>query len=239
MVLLSTVYMPMSYLYGKRFVMPINPLIIKLREELHTKPYAEINWRKVPHLVAKEDVFYPHPKIQDLIWDTLYVTTEPLLTRWPFNKLIRERALKASMERIHYEDENSRYLITGSVIKVLSMLACWVENPDGDQFKKHIARVPDFLWIAEDGIGMQGCGSQTWDTGLAIQALLASDVIDEIGEVLAKAHNYLKKAQVTENPSGDFRSMSRHFSKGAWTYADRDQGWPSSDCTSEAFMECI
>jgi hypothetical protein len=43
------VYMPMSYLYGKRFVGPITPLILQFREE----PYHEINWKGVRHLCAK------------------------------------------------------------------------------------------------------------------------------------------------------------------------------------------
>ena len=34
------------------------------------------------------------------------------------------------------------------------MLACWVEDPDGDSFKKHLARVKEFIWVAEDGIKM-------------------------------------------------------------------------------------
>ena len=34
------------------------------------------------------------------------------------------------------------------------MLACWVEDPNGDYFKKHLARMKEFIWIAEDGIKM-------------------------------------------------------------------------------------
>ncbi|CDY20916.1 BnaC06g01360D [Brassica napus] len=67
------VYMPMSYLYGKRFVGPITPLIMQLREELYLQPYEEINWNKARRLYAKEDMYYPHPLIQNLIWDTLHV----------------------------------------------------------------------------------------------------------------------------------------------------------------------
>lgn len=47
------VYMPMSYLYGKRFVGPITPLILQLRQELYLQPYEQINWMKVRHHVAK------------------------------------------------------------------------------------------------------------------------------------------------------------------------------------------
>ncbi|XP_062171674.1 beta-amyrin synthase-like [Alnus glutinosa] len=233
------VYMPMSYLYGKRFVGPITPLILQLREELYTQPYNKVNWKKARHLCAKEDLYYPHPLIQDLLWDSLYIFTEPLLTRWPLNKLVREKALQVTMKHIHYEDENSRYITIGCVEKVLCMLACWVEDPNGDYFKKHIARILDFIWVAEDGIKMQGFGSQMWDTTFAIQALLAANLIDEIGPTLARGHDYIKKSQIRDNPSGDFKSMYRHISKGSWTLSDQDQGWQVSDCTAEALKTCM
>ena len=37
----------------------------------------------------------------------------------------------------------------------LCMLACWVEDPNGIYFKKHLARIIDYVWVAEDGIKMQ------------------------------------------------------------------------------------
>uniref|UniRef100_A0A7N0SVP9 Terpene cyclase/mutase family member n=1 Tax=Kalanchoe fedtschenkoi TaxID=63787 RepID=A0A7N0SVP9_KALFE len=233
------VYMPMSYLYGKRFTAPITPLILQLRQEIHTQPYHRINWKKVRHLCSKEDTYYPHPIVQDLLWDTLYLTTEPLLTRWPLNKLIRKRALQTTMKHIHYEDENSRYITIGCVEKVLCMLACWVEDPNGDYFKKHLARIPDYLWIAEDGMKMQSFGSQHWDTAFSIQALLASNMAEEIGITLAKGHDFIKKSQVKDNPSGDFKGMYRHISKGAWTFSDQDHGWQVSDCTAEGLKCCL
>ncbi|XP_045794429.1 beta-amyrin synthase-like isoform X2 [Trifolium pratense] len=226
-------YMPMSYLYGKMFVAQITPLILQLREELYTGPYEKVNWMKARHLCAKEDLYYPHPLIQDLIWDSLYIFTEPLLTRWPFNKLVREKALQVTMKHIHYEDENSRYITMGSVEKALCMLACWVEDPKGDAFKKHLARVPDYLWISEDGMTMQSFGSQEWDADFAVQALLATNLIEEIGPALAKGHDFIKKSQVRDNPSGNFKSMHRHISKGSWTFSDQDHGWGVSDCTAD------
>jgi hypothetical protein len=35
------------------------------------------------------------------------------------------------------------------------MLACWVEDPNGDYFRRHLARIKDYLWLGEDGIKMQ------------------------------------------------------------------------------------
>ncbi|KAJ9693191.1 hypothetical protein PVL29_012087 [Vitis rotundifolia] len=232
------VYMPMSYLYGKRFVGPITPLVLELRKELFLQPYNEINWKKVRHLCAKEDLYYPHPLIQDLMWDSLYICTEPLLTRWPFNKL-RQKALEVTMKHIHYEDENSRYITIASVEKALCMLACWVEDPNGDYFKKHLSRIPDFIWVAEDGIKMQTFGSQEWDTGFALQALLDCNMTDEIGPTLKKGHEFIKESQVKDNPSGDFKSMYRHISKGSWTFSDQDHGWQVSDCTAEGLKCCL
>nr|B9X0J1.1 RecName: Full=Baccharis oxide synthase; Short=StrBOS [Stevia rebaudiana]BAH23676.1 baccharis oxide synthase [Stevia rebaudiana] len=232
------IYMPMSYLYGRRFVGPITPLVLQLREELYSQSYNDIKWKSTRHLVVKEDLHYPHPWLQDLMWDGLYIFTEPLLTRWPFSKL-REKALKTTINHIHYEDENSRYITIGAVEKSLCMLACWDEDPDGVCFKKHLARIPDYIWVSEDGLKMQSFGSQLWDASLAIQALLATDLNHDIEPILRKGHDFIKASQVKDNPSGDFKSMYRHITKGSWTFSDQDHGWQTSDCTTEGLKCCL
>ncbi|KAG8375939.1 hypothetical protein BUALT_Bualt09G0011100 [Buddleja alternifolia] len=98
-----------------------------------------------------EDLYCLHPLIQDLIWDSCYILAKPLLTHWPLNKL-REKALQVTMKHIHYADENNRYITIGCTEKVLCMLACWVEDPNGDYFKKHLAMFPDYMWVVEDGM---------------------------------------------------------------------------------------
>ncbi|KAL2341226.1 hypothetical protein Fmac_009166 [Flemingia macrophylla] len=233
------VYMPMSYLYGKKFVGPITPLILNLREELFIQPYDKNSWKKARHKCAKEDLYYPYPLIQDLIWDSLLVFVKPFLTRWPFNKLVRKRSLDVTMKHIHDEDENSRYISIGCVEKVLCMLACWVEDSNGDSFKKHLARVPDYLWVSEDGMTLQTTGSQAWDVSFIVQALLATNLIENVGPTLLKAHDFIKKSQVTDNPLGDFKSMYRHISKGSWTFSDKDYGWQVSDTTAESLKCCL
>jgi beta-amyrin synthase len=70
-------------------------------------------------LIKQNSFFFPHPLIQDLLWDSLYIFTEPLLTCWPFNKLVREKALQVTMKHIHYKDENSQYITIGCVEKVM------------------------------------------------------------------------------------------------------------------------
>lgn len=43
---------------------------------------------------------------------------------------------------------------------------------------------------------MQSFGSQVWDATLGIQALLASNLANEIGLVLMKGHDFIKRSQV-------------------------------------------
>ncbi|GFS43140.1 camelliol C synthase 1 [Actinidia rufa] len=232
-----TTYMPMSYLYGRKYHGPINDLVKVIREEIHTKPYAEVNWNKARHDCCKEDLYYKHSFIQDLLWDSLNYLTEPIMNRWPFNK-IRERAIRKTIKYMRYGAEETRYITIGCVEKSLQMMCWWADNPNGDEFKHHLARVPDYLWLAEDGMKMQSFGSQVWDTSLATQALVASNMVDECGDALKKAHFYVKESQIKQNPSGDYEAMYRQFTLGAWTFSDQDQGWVVSDCTAEA-LKCL
>jgi len=43
---------------------------------------------------------------------------------------------------------------------------------------------------------MQGIGTQSWDAGFIVQALLATNLIDDFGPTIAKAHDFIKKSQV-------------------------------------------
>lgn len=47
------VYLPMSYLYGKRFVGPLTPTVLSLRKELFIVPYHEIDWNRARNECAK------------------------------------------------------------------------------------------------------------------------------------------------------------------------------------------
>ncbi|CAB78576.1 lupeol synthase like protein [Arabidopsis thaliana] len=249
---LRDIFMGLSYLYGKKFVATPTPLILQLQEELYPEPYTKINWRLTRNRCAKASCKYKSHVIyirKKIVLRFMYaclillrtacvhIFSESILNRWPFNKLIRQAALRTTMKLLHYQDEANRYITGGSVPKAFHMLACWVEDPEGEYFKKHLARVSDFIWIGEDGLKIQSFGSQLWDTVMSLHFLLdgvEDDVDDEIRSTLVKGYDYLKKSQVTENPPSDHIKMFRHISKGGWTFSDKDQGWPVSDCTAES-----
>ncbi|KAK7854063.1 lupeol synthase [Quercus suber] len=232
------IYMPMSYLYGRRFVGQISSLIQSIRQEIYIQPYHKINWQKTRNMCANEDLYYPHPLVQDMLWEFLYKVGEPLFSSWPFS-ILREKALKVVMEHIHYEEKNSRYLGIAAGEKVLCLLTCWVENPNSEAYRFHLARVKDYLWIAEDGLKIQGTPSQTWITSFAIQAFISCGFTEEYRYSLLKAHDFIKNSQVQRNPSGDFTKMYRHISKGAWVFSTPDNGWQAALMLSKIPSEIV
>ncbi|KAJ4808205.1 Terpene cyclase/mutase family member [Rhynchospora pubera] len=226
------IFLPMCYIYGKRFVGRITPLVIELRNELYSVPYDRIDWEKARNQCAKEDLYYPHPRIQDVLWATFHKFVEPILLQWPVNKL-RAKALNTVIKHIHYEDENTRYICLSPVSKVLNMLCCWIEDPCSDAFKLHIPRIYDYLWIAEDGMKMQGYdGTQLWDTAFTVQAIYSTGLVHEYLSTLYRAHDFIKHTQILEDFPGDFSSWYHHIYKGAWPFSTADQGWGLSDCTA-------
>ncbi|GFZ03209.1 lupeol synthase 1 [Actinidia rufa] len=135
-------------------------------------------------LIIQEDLYYPHTTIQDLLWDSLHYLSEPVMSRWPFNK-IRERAMQKAIKYMRYGAESSRYITIGCVEKSLQMMCSWAEDPNGDEFKYHLAR---------------SFGSQICDCALATQAIISTNMVDEYGDSLKKAHFYIKESQDL-NPS--------------------------------------
>ncbi|PRQ36957.1 putative cycloartenol synthase [Rosa chinensis] len=196
------VYLPMSYLYGKRFVGPINGLILSLRTELYTFPYHLIDWDQARNLCAK---MMNHFKFVSMPWD--------------------------------FEEQRLTMIKN---MQVLNMICCWVEDQNSEAYKCHLSRIKDYLWVAEDGMKMQGYnGSQCWDVALAVQAILSTNLVNEYGSVLKKAHYFIKNTQVRRDSYGNLSYWYRHISKGGWPFSTPDNGWPVSDCTAEGLKAAL
>lgn len=101
------------------------------REELFECDYAAVNWNAARNRCAPEDLYYPHPWVQDLVWWVLYKAERVLL-----GSALRRAALREVMTLVHYEDENTRYIDIGPVNKALNLVCCWFEDPEGEPFKR-------------------------------------------------------------------------------------------------------
>ena len=241
------VYLPMSVLYGNRVVYEhaeTDPVTRSLREELYVEKYDQIEWTRTRHWIADMDNYSPigtfMRKAQDLMM--YYETYGGFVKRF-----LRKRGVRFAMEYIRAEDRQTNFVDIGPVNKVYNMLCVFVaegRNNRHPDFLRHSGRIRDYLWVAEDGMKMQGYnGSQTWDTSFAIQAVVESGLAERFPEVIRGAWRFLEKNQILstnvsqstdaytyESPEQRNRYY-RHVSEGGWPFSNSAHGWPISDCT--------
>jgi len=245
------VYLPMGYLYGAKFVYEkasSDPIIQDLRKELYCDPYDSIDWDKTRHLVADMDNYSPLPLVMELAQNFLIIyETLPIIQ--PIKNFVRKRGLAFCRDYMAAEDLQTNFIDIGPVNKVLNMVSAYHaagNDTSHTTVQNHMMRVPDYLWIAEDGMKMQGYnGSQCWDTSFAIQAISECGLLEEFPEVSKKVWTFLERTQILSTevsqstPAFAYESVEnrnkyyRHVSKGGWPFSTSAHGWPISDCTGE------
>ena len=245
------VYLPMGYIYGAKFVYDnaeTDPLVLALRKELYCEDYQSIQWNKTRSMVADMDNYSPLPLTMKLAQNML-AFYETFFLFQPFKNFVRRKGLAFCADYMAAEDLQTNFIDIGPVNKVLNMVAAFREagnNISHATVKNHMMRIPDYLWIAEDGMKMQGYnGSQCWDTSFAIQAISECNLLDEFPDLSRKVWSYLERTQIlsTEDsqssPAFKYESVDnrnkyfRHVSLGGWPFSTSAHGWPISDCTGE------
>ncbi|PWN48974.1 putative lanosterol synthase [Violaceomyces palustris] len=230
------VYIPMGYLYGKRFRAEMDPLIESLRQELYVQPYDSIDWPKQRNNVAQVDVYAPHTLLLDTLMSIL--STYEMCSIPP----IRKAGIKRAYELLVLEDENTGYQGIGPVNKMLNYICRWNEEPeDGEVMKIHREKLKDFMWMGAEGMMMTGTnGSQLWDTSFIAQALVDSGLSQEPEnkEICSKVLDWLDQCQIQHDPP-HYRSAYRFSTKGAWPFSTKEQGYTVSDCTAEGLKGVI
>lgn len=251
------VYLPMAYISGVKFTVPVDPLIEAIRGEIYPKPYDTIDFRATRNHVSPTDRYTDQALMLKLAngFMNLY---EDYFPKW----LLRPRALKFILDYITAEDTQTNYVDIGPVSKFINMLSCFHGyGKDSLQFRLHQSRIADYLWVAEDGIKVQGYnGSQLWDTAFTVQAFLELDdgvarrkkatgrpveldltarlLASPLKQFLTKAYDFVECAQVVQEVE-DREKWFRHESLGGWPFSTRDHGWPISDCTAEGLKAVL
>nr|UPX76572.1 putative oxidosequalene clavarinone cyclase 804 [Hypholoma fasciculare] len=224
------VYIPMSFLYGLRFKMEENDLILSLREELYTEDYYSIDWPAQRNNVNKVDEYAPHTRLFDMINSVLFLYEGCVLPP------LRRAALRRTYRLIVMEDENTAYQTLAPVNKVFNMIARFAaEGRDCESFKMHMQKRADFMWLGAEGMMVCGTnGSQLWDTGFISQALVETGLAyePENRESMVKALEWLDQGQIRKDPL-HYREAYRQTTKGAWGFSTAEQGYTVSDCTGE------
>ncbi|MFI5306331.1 MAG: prenyltransferase/squalene oxidase repeat-containing protein [Polyangiales bacterium] len=231
------VYLPMSYLYGRRARIAESPLVAALRAELYAEPYDAIDWVAARGRVAATDSYTPRSGVLTTVNRVLFAYEKRASRR------LRARALDFVLAQIGAEDRNTDFICIGPVNKLFHTLV-WFFEGKSEPLTRHLSRLPDYLYHAPDGIKMQGYNSsELWDTAFAAQAICATGAVESaaaraIGNMLELAHGYVDRSQVREDVE-DRAGCYRDPSKGGWPFSNRPHGWPITDCTAEGLKASL
>ncbi|MCJ1303187.1 Lanosterol synthase (Oxidosqualene--lanosterol cyclase), partial [Hypocenomyce scalaris] len=232
------VFLPMSYIYSKKFSYPLTPLTRQLREELYIQTYPSIQFRSHRNTISPRDNYHPKTALLSTINWALVNVWNPYLRM----DALRKRAEKWAFDLIEREDENTDFANLGPVNGPMNTLACYIhDGPDSYSVKRHRERLHDFLWMKDEGMLMNGTnGVQTWDTSFVVQAVIEAGLAEDPKwrSMLTKALEFLDDQQIRENVR-EQDICYRQRRKGAWAFSTREQGYTVSDCTSEALKAVI
>lgn len=232
------VFLPMSYLYSKKFTHPLTPLTRQLREELYTEPYESINFASHRNSIADCDNYHPKSWILNLLnWIMVYIWL-PFL-RFPS---IVKRAEEWTWYLIQREDENTDYAGLGPVNAPMNTICCYVhDGPESYSVRRHKERLHDYMWVKHEGMLMNGTnGVQVWDTAFITQSIVNAGFVDDPKwrPMLTRALEFLAEHQLKEDvPDQD--KCYRHRRKGAWPFSNKVQGYTVSDCTAEGLRSAL
>ena len=227
------VYLPMSFLYARRVRVKETPLLGAIRREIYAQPYETVDWSAARERVAETDAYKPR--------SSYLRAANGALALWerfaPAGA--RERALEVVLDQIRREDAATNHICIGPINKVLNTVVWHVARPGGPEVEAHLARLPDYLWSAPDGLKMQGYNSsELWDTAFAVQGILATGQTERMRPTLERAAHFIESNQVLEDVPETEKAF-RHRSRGGWPFSTRAHGWPISDCTAEGLKASL
>jgi lanosterol synthase len=227
------VYLPMSWLYAKRFVVEPSPLLADIRREIYPGSYAGVDWRAARDTVATTDAYTRRSDLLKVANVALHALEALKLEG------LRQRALDFTLEQIRGEDDATHHIDIGPINKVLNALVIHLVNPGSPEADAHFKRLQDYLYEDEEGIRVNGYNSsELWDTAFAVQALASVGDGPLSRPILEKASRFVEANQVLED-SPQREKYFRHPSKGGWPFSTRDHGWPISDCTGEGLSASV
>jgi len=223
------VYLPLSYLYGRKWRVPEEPLIADLRRELLLDEVE--HWSSARNAVAATDAYTPHSRLLRAANAALTPLERTIPAR------LRRRALAEALAHVEYAHRTTAMLEIGPVSKALGAV---VLHAAGSPLAADaIDRLDDYLFDCERGLTMQAYNSsELWDTAFAAQALVAAGRVDDHRDFAERAYGFVVASQVLDDPP----AAPRHYrgpARGGWPFSTLEHGWPIADCTAEGLEAAL
>jgi squalene/oxidosqualene cyclase-like protein len=211
------VALPMTYLFGTRFVYPfadVDAVVLQLKIELFPNEFDN-------HELSHGEIYPCKPS-----W--LLRCGDYVLRCLEFVPLWRRRALEVTLKLCVEEDETNEYICIGPVNKAFNMLVAFASG-DSVRVEKHLETVYRYLWIAEDGMKMQGyLNSMVWDSSFCLRA------VHKLNPTFAReCSEFILKNQLDYDPS-QTQQYRDPYCKGGWGFSSKENSYIVSDCTGEA-----
>ncbi|KAK3501384.1 terpenoid cyclases/protein prenyltransferase alpha-alpha toroid [Neurospora crassa] len=232
------VFLPMSYLWSKKWQAEETDLIRELRNELFVEDWNKIDWAGNRNTIHPNDNYHPKTAFLNTVNWLLVNIWNPVFR----TKYLVEKAEAWASELIDMEDENTDYSDLAPVNAAMNTVCCYVrDGPGAYSVRRHVERLDEVLWVNAEGMLCNGTnGVQCWDTAFAIQAIMDAGLTEDPRwrPMLIKSLEFLEDQQIRENVK-DQDKCYRHPRKGAWAFSNKDQGYAVSDCVSEALKSVI
>jgi squalene/oxidosqualene cyclase-like protein len=227
------VVLAVSYLYGRRFQAPVDPLVSSLRNELFAEPFDAVDWPAMRDRVCPVDRYF-EPSRTLRVLNTLL----GLVERW-MPRSLRAKALAMVLDHIKHEQLTTNFIDIGPVNKVLDTLAVWSAEPQSEHTRKALDALPQYIFDCDRGRTMQSYNSsELWDTGFVALALADSGLAGQFAAMARETYRFIDENQVRD----DVDQRERYFrdpSKGGWPFSNRAHGWPIVDCTALGLMGAL
>jgi lanosterol synthase len=232
------VFLPMSYVYSRKWSCEPTEEILGLRNELFVQPWNEIDWAGHRNSIAKSDNYHPKSWLLNSInWVLVNVWNPYLRTNG-----VKEAAEAWTSELVDMEDANTDYVDLAPVNQALNTVVCYIrDGPGSYTVRRHHERLEEACWLNDEGLLCNGTnGVQCWDTAFLIQAVVCANLHTDKRwkPMLTKALSFLENQQIRENCE-DQDKCYRQQRKGGWPFSNKDQGYPVSDCVSECLKSVI
>ena len=227
------IYMAMASIHGRRFQVPVTPVIVELREELFPQGFTKVNFTNARNRLRDADLF-----ARPSVWLRTGYGIVRLVERF-HSKRLRERCIESILRQIRWELQATSHTSISPVSGILNILSLWLHDSDDSDCWQAFSKLEDWVWDDEDkGLRVTGARSASWDTGFTLQALASLPETPDVSGAIERGAEFLLGEQI-KTSLDQFHEAFRVDPKGGWCFAGGWHGWPVSDCTAEAVLGLI